>query len=222
LVNDTNKDYRYWEVWDRKHVHDLEYEHWGTAGTPKSRGRHHALNQMVAELVPKGASILEVAPGQGHLYGILKELGNFDDYHGRDTSQDMIDRFKEVFPEVDITQGDAYDLEGEPMVDAVVNVDMLMHLPAELDTPIQQMWSRVKPGGVLLTTMRHPEGDKESWIVERNYISDRNTDEQGKRLVVRAMRRDEFSAILSGLHPSPSVFTEKVYDARTSIWVVVK
>jgi len=199
----------------------LEERHWGTAGTKKSGGRHHALNKMVADFVPEGASILEVAPGQGHFYGILKEEGKITEYHGRDTSPDMRERFHELFPEAEILPGDVYDLSNEPMADCVIAVDLLMHLPTDLTVPIQQMWSRVKTGGTLLITMRHPDSDKESWIVERNYISDKNTAEQGKRLVVRGMRRDEFIDIIRSLGDY-SAFVESIYDERTSTWVVKK
>jgi SAM-dependent methyltransferase len=217
----SEKD-RYWEVWDKKHVHDLEAIHWGTAGTPKARGRHQALNQMVADLIPVGMSILEVAPGQGHLYAILEHDGKLSEYHGRDTSPDMRARFKELFPSADILAGDAYDLSPDPMADCVVAVDLLMHLPADLTTPMRQMWSRVNPNGVLIVTMRHPESGKESWIVERNYISDIHTDDQGKKLVVRGMSKHEFNDIIAGFEPKASSVTEVIYDERTSVWVVLK
>lgn len=221
--NDTRKEKgRYWEVWDKKHVHDLEVTHWGTAGTPKSRGRHESLNQMVADLIPAGKSILEVAPGQGHLYAILQRDGKLTEYHGRDTSPDMRARFKELFPDAEIVEGDAYDLSPEPMADCVVAVDLLMHLPTDLTVPMQQMWGRVKDEGALIVTMRHPEPGKESWMVERNYISDKHSDEQGMKLVVRGMAKGEFASIIDGFTPKPITSTEIVYDERTSIWVILR
>ena len=139
--NRVSKD-RYWEVWDAKHVHDLENVHWGKAGTPAARGRHQALNQMVADLIPKGMSVLEVAPGQGHLYAILRQDGKTGSYRGRDSSPDMVNRFRELFPEADVGAGDVYDLSAEPTADCVVAVDLLMHLPTDLTQPMQQMWGR--------------------------------------------------------------------------------
>ncbi|MCK5643632.1 MAG: class I SAM-dependent methyltransferase [Gammaproteobacteria bacterium] len=209
---------REWEVWDGKLVNDLEIKHWGDPD--HKRGRHWLLNSYVATYVKEGDTVLEIAPGMGHLYSMIKETAH--KYLGLDTSQAMIDKFKENFPEADskddlyktcIRYGDAFTLEDEPIADVVLNVDMLMHIPGELkviEYLIHEMY--VKARRLFVFTLRMTVDDADSWCISKEYYD-------GK-LTIRAVKRRDFMEIMNRIMRPQSKLFEREFDDRTTIWRV--
>jgi len=203
---------RPWEIWDENHVTRLLSNVWGKPGY--ERGRHWELNKWIADMIEED-SVLEVAPGMGHLYFMIKDK---TDYRGRDTSQAMIDKFLEFFPEANVKYGDAYDLSEEDPADIVICIDLLMHLPEEdMEHVIRQLWSRT--GKLLIFTMRMSD---ESWCSRRQWIRAGNGNtiiEEPKYLILRAETLDHIHDIigrLDGIAKSEDVY----FDERTTIFKV--
>lgn len=75
-----------------------------------------------------GYSILEVGCGTGHIYQFLKQ-GSIGPYTGLDSSQCMLDIFKEKFPNVPLVCGDAQELPfDDKSYDIVVCIEVLRHM----------------------------------------------------------------------------------------------
>ena len=214
-------DRREWEVWDDEHVGRLVKEVWGDVN--HRRGRHWELNSRVAKYVEKGDSVLEIAPGIGHLYGMIRD--KVSNYVGLDTSEAMVAQFKFFFPDAEVRYGDAFNLQDEPVADVVLNVDMLMHIPGDVDLVIKpiigQLWGRAKKR--LVFTMRMTPDEKESWCIQRDYIPMPNEvadlKKKNMKLTIRAISQSEMKRVLGELQEAESYY-EDYYDERTSIWVV--
>lgn len=95
------------------------------------------------------ASVLEVGCGPG-LVG--KELSNYFDYTGVDNSQCMLDYVRHTQPQLNITYGDAYNLNfPDNSYDYAVCFAVLGHLPVDsIHEPIAEL-CRVARNTVLLT-----------------------------------------------------------------------
>ncbi len=194
------------EVWDKAHVDSLITKVWGD--TNHERGRHWDIQMRVAKHINENKDVLEVAPGVGHLFKIIRD--KCATYRGRDTSPAMIAQFQDYFPNADIALGDAYDLQDQESADIVVSVDMLMHLPGDLTVPIVQMWEKAKEK--LIFTIRLAE--EKSWIVKRNY----NHEDGTRSLIVRGDTKEDLGKIFAQLEGLDRV-EEDYYDSRTSIIV---
>lgn len=145
-MNSPHKTDRKWEIWDKKQAEalasgwrnpsDLQHN-----SSVSEDDRHWRLTQKVYSLI-EGESVLDVGCGMGHLFILVKD--RFE-YLGIDTSQGMLNKAREFFPENEdkFQLGDAYDLSMLPNFDTVVATGVLLHLPNS-EPVIEQLWSKAR------------------------------------------------------------------------------
>ena len=205
---------REWEVWNEELVDDIEIKYWG--GIDHKRGRHWELNKWVSEYVKKGDSVLEIAPGMGHFYDMIKD--SCGSYLGLDTSSAMVKKFKGFFPEANVRIGDAFNLKDEPNADIVINVDMLMHIPepeGDYTQTIQLIKNMLeKADRELVFTIRMSEEGQESWCITKAYYDG--------TLTIRAYSKEDMLKILKQAKGEDDTVKYRFYDPRTSIWRIIK
>ena len=133
-----------YEIWDNKRVKGMAKDWKNPLDLMKDtkaieRCRHWRLINSIYSLV-EGFSILDVGCGMGHLYG-LSRLDH--DYIGLDSSEAMITKAKEFFPEVQdrFRVGSAYDLAVFHEADTVVASGLILHLP-DPEPVLRQLWSK--------------------------------------------------------------------------------
>jgi len=140
-----SKTNRKWEMWDDKNVERLAGSWSNPASLPSGSfvedGSHWSLIQRIYALT-EGESVLDVGCGMGHLFALVKD--KFD-YLGIDTSQPMLKKAQDFFPENEdkFKLGDAYDLSALPEFDTVVAVGLILHLP-DSERVIKQLWNQAR------------------------------------------------------------------------------
>jgi len=95
----------------------------------------------LASKLISGKSVLDVGCGAGHLLPWIKDKINF--YVGVDSSEEMLRKAREFFPEVKFVKGDVYDLNRFALFDSVVAVSLLIHLP-DVEKAIREMWKHTR------------------------------------------------------------------------------
>lgn len=125
---------RDWEVWNEKHVENLVEHGWAEDNPSKGKYLKWVLNRL------EGDSVLDVGCGIGRLLYFLPEEM---DYLGIDSSEPMLERARERFPNRRFVRGDVYNLEVFDRFDTVVALALLIHLP-DSKPALEQMWGRAK------------------------------------------------------------------------------
>jgi len=126
-----------YQVWDKERV-----EHFIKAyGTPFNPSLGQRRRMRMASKLVSGKSVLEVGCGVGHLLPWIKD--KIDCYVGVDSSEEMLRKAREFFPEVKFVKGNVYDLNQFALFDSVVAVSLLIHLP-DVERAIREMWKHTR------------------------------------------------------------------------------
>lgn len=136
---------REWEVWHETRARHLSGA-WGNPNEcakgkiPRAGRSHWGLIEKASSLV-EGKSVLDIGCGFGHLFSLLRDK----EYLGVDTSEQMLKRARDFFPEdKDKFQiGDAYDLSSLPEFNTVVAIGLIIHIP-DPEKVLNQLWSKTK------------------------------------------------------------------------------
>jgi len=137
---------------------------WYAKNTQKNMEAYRRSAQLVAERVPEGATILELAPGPGYLSIELAKLGN---YHivGLDISPTFVEiaraKAREAAVEIDFRQGNASHM---PLADDLFDFLVCSAAFKNFSEPVQaldEMFRVLKPGGKTLIIDLRPDASSE-------------------------------------------------------------
>lgn len=143
----SKNDYSYWSNLNTNTVQ----EWFGRIHGGNNPERPQAL-QIVKKLSPE--SLLEIGPGNGRDYEIIRQTMPNVKYCGVEVSRAIIDGLREKFPNVDLIQGNLYDglSFSDKSFDVVYARYVLEHMPY-YEKPIIDML-RVARYGVVVTMFR--------------------------------------------------------------------
>lgn len=124
--------------------------HWYDARAQKERGENQALARCMAERLPAGAMVLEIAPGPGYLAIELAKLGNYN-ITGLDISETFVriacENAAREAVEVDFRHGDVAQMPFESgTFDFIVCRGAFQNF-SEPVTALQEMRRVLKTGG---------------------------------------------------------------------------
>ena len=120
----------------------------------------HEFVEMLKGLLPEGATVLELGMGPGKDLLLLGAAGF--QATGSDNSSVFLERFRKVHPGADLQQLDAVTLKTERKFDCIYSNKVLIHLSrAELRKSFHRQAELLNPGGLLLHTFWHGEGEEE-------------------------------------------------------------
>jgi 2-polyprenyl-3-methyl-5-hydroxy-6-metoxy-1,4-benzoquinol methylase len=146
------------DTWKYSYPYDLqeiygEIRHYGYAYAYANR-RKHTL-QLVEEVLPKGASILDVAAAAGNFTLTLAEMGY--EMTWNDLRTDLADyvRMKHERGVVHYAPGNAFELGFKEQFDCVLITEIIEHV-AHPDEFLQKASAMLKPGGYIV--MSTPNG----------------------------------------------------------------
>ena len=137
---------------------------WYAKNTQKNMAAYHRLAQLVAERVPEGATILELAPGPGYLSIELAKMGN---YHivGLDISPTFVEiaqaKAREAGVDIDFRLGNASHM---PLADGLFDFIVCSAAFKNFSEPVQaldEMFRVLKPGGKALIIDLRPDASIE-------------------------------------------------------------
>lgn len=136
---------------------DHKKDDWWVAGTSR-----------LSNLLPKGASILDVGCGPGFKSAYLASKGF--KVTGFDFSSEMIKIARREFPGIDFKVLDIYNLDTlKETFDCVFAQAVLLHIPREKVFGIMELMKRkVKPGGLLYVAVKASKNDKKEGILLEN------------------------------------------------------
>jgi len=118
-----------------------------------------AFVQLLKEMLPEGASVLELGMGPGKDLLLLSE--HFQ-AAGSDSSPIFLEKFREVHPDADLLQLDAVTLETGRKFDCIYSNKVLIHLTREeLTESFRRQEEILKPGGILLHTFWYGDSEEE-------------------------------------------------------------
>lgn len=142
---------RYWDVWQNKSIVD---EVIPALGSPEK-----VFGGKVAHWWPKGVrKILDVGCGNGVYYPFLSKHGK---YVGIDTSQFMIDKARETYPDGDFRIGDAFAIDFDDNTFSLVwSNAVLIHIPIEYSLRIINELYRVSNKYIIFN----------AYVAETDYI----------------------------------------------------
>jgi SAM-dependent methyltransferase len=109
-------------VWTDEVVNSLESNAFYNQGKPLFRASDKYIIEILREETEKGSAILDFACGTGRLLHLLMQECVLADYSGYDSSEAMIDKAHDKFPDDFFTN----DFPNK-VFDVVVNIDMLQH-----------------------------------------------------------------------------------------------
>lgn len=142
------------DSWKYSHPYDLqevygEIRHFGYAYSYANRRKHTLA--LLTEVLPPGATVLDIAAAQGNFTLTLAELGyrvTWNDLRG-----DLADyvRLKHERGEVHFAPGNAFELSFPALFDAVLITEVIEHV-AHPDRFLAQSASLVRPGGYVVMT----------------------------------------------------------------------
>jgi 2-polyprenyl-6-hydroxyphenyl methylase/3-demethylubiquinone-9 3-methyltransferase len=143
------------ESWRLSYAYDLEevygeITHRGYAGAYRER-RRHTLN-LIAEVLPPGSRILDIAAAQGNFSIALAEMGYRVTWN--DLRAELADyvRLKHERGDLAFAPGNAFDLPFERAFDAVLATEIIEHV-AHPDRFLANVAALVRPDGhIVLTT----------------------------------------------------------------------
>lgn len=107
----------------------------------------HEYGENVMELLksPAGSRVIDLGCGNGALTAVLKEKGY--QVIGVDDSEDMLEKARNIHPELDFCRGNALDFQMEP-VDAVFSNAVLHWIDRDRQQEmLENIASNIKPGG---------------------------------------------------------------------------
>src|SRR3990167_2075578 len=142
--------------------HDLDAHWFQNAYNPTNTktnlpfmyGRRLVLDELEQTLkdLPKGAKILDVGSGTGHLTQWLKEKGY--EVKGLEPSEEMLNYAHKNFPDVQFTKGVSSALPyNENEFDLIVSFEVLRYLNKEVNEQTYKEFYRVlKPNGQFFVT----------------------------------------------------------------------
>jgi len=143
------------ESWKLSYAYDLEevygeITHRGYAAAYRER-RRHTLN-LIAEVLPPGSRILDIAAAQGNFSIALAEMGYRVTWN--DLRAELADyvRLKHERGDLAFAPGNAFDLAFEQPFDSVLATEIIEHV-AHPDRFLVNVAALVRPGGhIVLTT----------------------------------------------------------------------
>jgi 2-polyprenyl-3-methyl-5-hydroxy-6-metoxy-1,4-benzoquinol methylase len=126
-----------------------EISHYGYAYAYENRRK--VTLQLLSEVLPSGARILDVAAAQGNFSLSLAELGY--DVTWNDLRADLAEyvQLKHEFGSITFAPGNAFELSFPSLFDAVLITEIIEHV-AHPDKFLRQITSFVKPGGYIVMT----------------------------------------------------------------------
>ena len=118
-----------------------------------------AFVQILKEILPRSASILELGMGPGKDLLLLSE---YFQVTGSDSSPVFLERFRSAHPDADLLQLDAVTLETERKFDCIYSNKVLIHLTREeLAQSFRRQAEILNPGSVLFHTFWHGDSEEE-------------------------------------------------------------
>lgn len=117
-------------------------------------GRHFVIRELerVLSELPRGAKILDVGSGTGHLTNWMRSKG-FDVY-GIEPANNMLTRARHNFPGIEFKEGISSNIPyPDASFDAIVSFEVLRYLSEDVNLASYREFYRVlKPGGRLFVT----------------------------------------------------------------------
>ena len=142
------------ESWKYSHVFDLE-EVYGEVSNPGyayayANRRRHTL-QLLAEAVPTGPRVLDIAAAQVNFSIALAEMGYRVTWN--DLREELLDyvRLKHEHGHLEFAPGNAFELDFPELFDAVLITEIIEHV-AHPDAFLRQAAKLVRPGGHIVMT----------------------------------------------------------------------
>lgn len=142
------------ESWKLSYVYDLEeiygeITNQGYAYAYKNRQKK-ALGLLIGSLSP-GASVLDIAAGQGNFSLIMAEKGYKVTWN--DLRDDLVNyvRLKMEYGDITFSPGNAFELSFSGLFDGILITEIIEHV-AHPDDFLQKTANLVKPGGVIVMT----------------------------------------------------------------------
>jgi ubiquinone/menaquinone biosynthesis C-methylase UbiE len=146
---------------------------WYAKNTHKSLATYRQIAQQIAEIVPAGATVLELAPGPGYLAIELARLGNYR-IIGLDISSTFVEiaraKAKEAEVAIDFRQGNAASMPlADDQFDFIVCSAAFKNFAEPLKA-LDEMFRVLKPGGrALIIDLR---ADASNEAVDRHIRED--------------------------------------------------
>src|ERR1700683_727887 len=142
------------DSWKTSYPYDLqeiygEVSHRGYAGAYRLR-RQETL-RVLTEVLPKGASVLEIGAAQGNFSLSLAELGYQVTWN--DLRAELADyvKMKHEHGEIDFPPGNAFELKFASLFDGILIAEIIEHV-AHPDDFLHKASQLVKPGGRIVMT----------------------------------------------------------------------
>lgn len=127
------------DAWDKLRVDN----HILTYGPPTDPLPRYALRMQLAAHLVRYPSVLDVACGVGHLYPLL--WPRMWPYKGVDSSEPMIERAREYFPDGVFEVADAYDLSDQAEYDTVIATSLLIHIDrTDTGKILNELWAHAR------------------------------------------------------------------------------
>ncbi|MFA9289418.1 MAG: methyltransferase domain-containing protein [Weeksellaceae bacterium] len=125
----------------QKHLTDVNYDL-----------RISNLARFIATKLPGSGILLDVGAGSGLMMKLFKQRGY--DVAGIEYDPELVKRMHAdpQLKKLDIKQGDITKLRGKEQYDIVVSNDVIEHIEDDRKA-LQNLWSYVKPGGMLVITV---------------------------------------------------------------------
>jgi SAM-dependent methyltransferase len=146
-----------------------DYNAWGwlyneTMGPKYCQSQLQPLESLLLPALPAGAALLDVCCGTGHLAQKLDQKGF--QIIGIDGSDAMLSYARQNVPRADFLLADARQFEISTQFDAAFSTSAsLNHMlqRTDLQNVFQNVFSTLKPGGLFLFDLNHPEQMQKWW-----------------------------------------------------------
>lgn len=140
----------------------------------------------------EGQRVLEPMCGYGDGRKILSaHLGTAFDYRGFDYSGAVIDRLRELEPDIAVSHQDVTRFEAHEDYDLIILLGGLHHVPSHAARVVGKLASALKPGGYFIS-LEPTDGNPvlagvRRWIYRRNKLFDEETERSFPMAEYRAM-----------------------------------